>query len=369
MTYYMHVGNTVKVFDDREIKVVKTLSPDPYILKQNPMSKEYYLEGLNDFSLPDKLYGDVDKKANRILSTFKERSTNTGVMLSGVKGSGKTLLSKKIAQLAAQENMPTIIISECHHGDEFNKFIQQINMPCVIIFDEFEKVYGWNYQEKILSLLDGVYNSKKLIIFTVNKSDAVTSFLKNRPGRVYYHYNFKSLDMSFIQDYLNDNLNDKSQIEYIYKYLSVYTFFTFDMLSACVEEMNRYGESFKEVLNHINVSGETSEDTKFNVFLEIPKLNYREKVSTIQQYNPNEFKYYLEWSDLDQSLVSPEYREKYKEMESEFNNSVGDNEDESPMHEFTSKDLVSINPIVYQFGEIKLLIEQEKSTFSYISFL
>ena len=52
--------------------------------------------------------------------------------------------------LAAQD-VPTIVINAPWKGDKFNTFIQAIEQPCAILFDEFEKVYDRDDQEKILT--------------------------------------------------------------------------------------------------------------------------------------------------------------------------------------------------------------------------
>ena len=135
--------------------------------------------------------GNVAKTSSRILNTFLDRPRSTGVLLVGEKGSGKTLLAQYTAIIAANEkNIPTIVINKPWHGDQFNAFIQSIDQPAVILFDEFEKTYrrgdgDINYQEKILTLFDDVYSSQKLFLLTCNDKYRMNSHMMNRPGRLY----------------------------------------------------------------------------------------------------------------------------------------------------------------------------------------
>jgi len=137
--------------------------------------------------------------------------------------------------------------------------------------DEFEKVYktdgGENYQEKILTLFDGVYSSQKLFLLTCNDKHRMDSHMMNRPGRLYYLLEFNGLDESFITEYCEDNLLRKDYIPAVSAAAALFQSFNFDMLKAMVEDMNRYGESPSEVLEYLNVRPDSEGSETFNVKL------------------------------------------------------------------------------------------------------
>lgn len=305
MTYVIRTGSTYRMMSEQDIEICDKLPAKNYTVKQNPMTKEFYLEPVDDFVMPSKLYGDTLKKAERILGTFKARPLSTGVHLDGVKGSGKTLLAKTLSHMAQKEGVASIVINQPFCGDDFNAFVQSIDVPAIMIFDEFEKVYNWETQNKILTLFDGVYPTKKLFVLTTNDSHSVNNFLKNRPGRIYYSFKFDTLAQEFIQEYCQDNLKDKSQIDSILKYTQIFSFFNFDMLAAAVEEMNRYNEPLSEVLNYLNIVPENKSSENYVVrfiigdFVKVLEKNYR-------GFSPNDFEYY----------VTP--TEELKELEEQF---------------------------------------------------
>lgn len=296
MTYVIRMGSAYRMMSEQDIEVCEKLPAKNYTVKQNPMSKEYYLEPVDDFVMPKKLYGDTIKKAERILNTFNSRPLSTGVHLDGVKGSGKTLLAKTLSHLAQRDGVASIVINQPFCGDEFNSFVQSIDVPAILIFDEFEKVYDYQTQNKILTLFDGVYPTKKLFVLTTNDSHSVNSFLKNRPGRIYYSFKFDTLAQEFIEEYCNDNLIDKTQTQSVLKYTSIFSFFNFDMLAAAVEEMNRYSEPLQEVLNYLNIVPENKASETYVVrftvghFAKTLEKNYR-------GFSPNSFDYYVTMED------------------------------------------------------------------------
>jgi SpoVK/Ycf46/Vps4 family AAA+-type ATPase len=100
------------------------------------------------------MYGNTLRHTDRIINSFWKRPQQTGVLLNGEKGSGKTLLAKNISVELAKEGVPTIVINRDWTGDGFFKLLQDIDQPCVVLFDEFEKVYDREKQEEILTLLD-----------------------------------------------------------------------------------------------------------------------------------------------------------------------------------------------------------------------
>lgn len=296
MTYVIRMGSSYRMMSEQDIEVCEKLPAKNYTVKQNPMSKEYYLEPVDDFVMPKKLYGDTVKKAQRILNTFNARPLSTGVHLDGVKGSGKTLLAKTLSHIAQKDGVASIVINQPFCGDEFNSFVQSIDVPAILIFDEFEKVYDYQTQNKILTLFDGVYPTKKLFVLTTNDAHPVNNFLKNRPGRIYYSFKFDTLAQEFIEEYCNDNLIDKSQTQSILKYTSIFSFFNFDMLAAAVEEMNRYNEPLQEVLNYLNIVPENKASETYVVrftvgdFTKTLEKNYR-------GFSPNSFEYYVTMED------------------------------------------------------------------------
>ena len=268
MSYFIRSGNTFKVADKAAIDIQETLPVGNYIVKQDQFGN-YFLETVDSFEFKGKKYGDNDRNRDRIFSTFMSRPAATGVMLTGEKGSGKTLLAKTLAIKCAEEGIPCILINQPWRGEDFNSLLQDISQPCMILFDEFEKVYEHDQQEEMLTLLDGVFPSKKLFVLTCNDKWRVNQHMRNRPGRIFYMLDFKGLTGEFIREYCYDNLTDKSlkTIDSVVTVGSLFTEFNFDMLKALVEEMNRYGETAQEAMQMLNAKPEFDDGSMYKVTL------------------------------------------------------------------------------------------------------
>ncbi len=266
MTYFLKNGNTFKVATNEALDLHEKLPAGNYTIQKDTFGN-LYLEHIGNFTAPTKIYGDCLKNTDRIINTFLERPTTTGVMMTGEKGSGKTLLTKNVCMELAKQDIPTIVINAPWCGDAFNTFIQNIDQPCAILFDEFEKVYERDEQEQILTLLDGVFPTKKLFLLTCNDKYRVDYHMRNRPGRIYYMLDFKGLDSTFIREYCDDTLKAKNYIDKIVTLAGLFGEFNFDMLKALVEEMNRYGETPQEALRMLNIKPEFDNGTKYTVKL------------------------------------------------------------------------------------------------------
>jgi hypothetical protein len=96
---YLKNENRWSLTPDAQLDVRDALPGGNYTVCQNPLTKEYFLEESEPFTLPQKLYGKIRRHGDRILETFRNRSRDeqVGVFLSGTKGSGKTLLAKYVA--------------------------------------------------------------------------------------------------------------------------------------------------------------------------------------------------------------------------------------------------------------------------------
>ena len=273
MTYFLKSGTRFNVSTKEAMDLHEQLPVGNYTVKFDKMAGCFYLEGIESFEIRGKVYGDTRKQATRILNTFNDRTASTGVMLTGEKGSGKTLLAKMLAVNAAETGVPTIVINEPWCGEGFNAFMQMIEQPTVILFDEFEKVYDKDDQEKMLTLLDGVYPSKKLFVLTCNDKWRVDSHMRNRPGRIFYSIDFKGLEQDFIIEYCQDNLNKVEQTGSVCRVAAMFDQFNFDMLKALVEEMNRYDETASEAMRMLNAKPEFGGDSKYKVTLQVKGLD------------------------------------------------------------------------------------------------
>lgn len=257
MSYFIRSGGKYFVQSHKSLDITEKLHPAIYIIKEDIVNG-MFLEEMESFVLPKKLYGDTESNTKTILNTYKDRKVSTGCLFVGEKGSGKTLLAKYIAQEAIKLNIPTIIVNSPFSGDRFNQIIQNISQECIVLFDEFEKVYSEEEgQSQILTLLDGSVSTKKLFLFTCNDKYAINSYMINRPGRIYYMLEFDGVEEQFVREYCQDNLINKEEIASVVNISSLFLSFNFDMLQNLVEEMNRYDKTASESIKMLNMKPES----------------------------------------------------------------------------------------------------------------
>lgn len=269
MSAFFRNGNSFKPADEAKMDLVRLLPPSNFIIEVDRMTEQLFLEQVESFTLPLKLYGNTNRHADRILNTFADRAASTGVLLSGEKGSGKTLLAKTLSVHGAALGYPTIIVNAAWTGDKFNKLIQDINQPCIVFFDEFEKTYDSEHQESLLTLLDGTFSSKKLFVLTCNDSWRIDNHMRNRPGRIFYSLDFKGLDIEFVREYCADNLDNQRNIDQVCQVAAMFDQFNFDMLKAIIEDMNRYNESAYDTLEMLNTKPQGEKSGRYNMVLTV----------------------------------------------------------------------------------------------------
>lgn len=145
-----------------------------------------------EMNLPKKVF--TTKKdgifIQRVLHSFNHDEKNTtGILLTGEKGTGKSVCAKVIAQKA---NLPIIVIHEETLLTELNDFFKSFDDPVCILFDEVDKHFD---TRALLTFLDGIQKTaKKLVVMTANDSRKVDEFLKNRCSRVRYYRNYSMIE-------------------------------------------------------------------------------------------------------------------------------------------------------------------------------
>jgi ATPase family protein associated with various cellular activities (AAA) len=253
--YFLQTGAMFQLTSEYNSQIHDLLPKGVYEAAFHPL-RGYFLDAKPTVkALPPKIYGTAHVRAERIIASYHERANRgegTGVLLSGEKGSGKTMLARLLIELSG---LPAVFVSSPFTDADFLNLLTA-GGPKLVIFDEFEKVYqDTAKQSELLTMLDGQYKNNNLTVATLNDSYRLIDALKNRPSRFYYHYRYASLDHSFVEEYCADKLRSYSVevMDDVYAVVSSVSGFNFDMLQCLVEEMNRFGESATACCRHINI--------------------------------------------------------------------------------------------------------------------
>lgn len=259
-------GNSYKFISVDQTALHPKLPAGIYNVEYN-MFTGYYFDKIKDCFEDEKLYGNSEKRATKILTSYQSRTKATGAIFVGNKGSGKTAITKLIANKAIRElGLPVITCSSPHCGDAFNEFIANVG-ECVLIFDEFAKVYK-DDQQQLLTLLDGTMSTKRLCLFTENTVGSLNEYIKERPGRAFYLFQYNKLDADVVKEYCEAHLIPErlSIIPDIVLYSTVVYNFSFDILNAIIEECNRFpDESFDELCKDLNIEAPTKLTTVYEL--------------------------------------------------------------------------------------------------------
>lgn len=278
-TKFVYDGKNVFIFDFDEGQARDKLAPAIYTAKLSQMG--YYLEHDKDkFAISEKTYGSLSKRANRIIKTYEDRSSSTGVLLTGLKGAGKTLLSQKVSNILIDKGMPVILIEQPFHDSHFISFLNKIG-ECVLIFDEFARVFeikrttegDKDPQNNLLGVFDGNKSCKRLIFVIDNNFHKMNEYYVNRPGRLFYHFEYNRLEEIVIDEYCEDLKVDKliqKQIKAAYYRIRL---FSFDILKAIVDEHLRFpDDSISEIVESLNIDA----DSFYKTYLQISNLVHKD---------------------------------------------------------------------------------------------
>ena len=283
---------------DSDVRAFEKLPTEVYLTKYDKQNDEYFLEETAPFVTPSKIYGNSNDLSDRYVNTFNNGNKNMGVLLSGLKGTGKSLTAKLTCIKA---NIPVILVTEPFFDDTFKGFLNSLTQEVVIFIDEFEKVYSdVDEQNALLSLLDGVFEGKKLFLFTSNATDNINRFMINRPGRIRYLSEYESLGNEIINEVIDETLNNKSYKNEMLDVMQILGTVSMDILVGIIDEVNRYGETPKVAASYLNIR---PEDTHYSVT--VFKNNVRDG-STVTKTHPLTItSVYIEyyniernWSDL-----------------------------------------------------------------------
>ena len=225
-----------------------------WLLRQNPQTGEFYLQQTQEFSLPKKMYGNPEVLAQRYLKSFEVSDKNVGVLLTGTKGTGKSVLAKLICQMS---EYPVISIAGEYDGNSLNSFFANVHQPVIVFIDEYEKVFNHQEsQESLLSLFDGTNSGKKLWLLTSNRRDKVSEYMLNRPGRIRYIKHYDTLEQEIIDEIIDDTLVNKANRDDLNRVLSIINTVSMDIVTSRIHEMNVFDETAKESIKYMGIQPE-----------------------------------------------------------------------------------------------------------------
>lgn len=215
------------------------------------------------------MLGSNAGKERKIIEAYRRRSTSTGVLLSGDRGLGKTMLLRRVARLALTElEIPVIILPFAYEG--VAGFLANISQEFVLVLDELEKMFlEVEDQNMLLSLLDGVSSHRRLVLATVNDVSRLSDHMMGRPNRFYYHLQF---DYPLFDDavaYLRGKgveLDENGLMQL--RAVTLLQPFNYDILAALADELNA-GYGMDDTLNDLNTDNRDGCNVLLDVAVEL----------------------------------------------------------------------------------------------------
>jgi broad-specificity NMP kinase len=247
-TVWAKIGNKFYIGDKSTQNDL--LDKGVYKLSFDKHQNKLYLEHVQDrFTFDYKVYGIQTDFINRCVKTYQATTNNLGVLLNGLKGTGKTVTAQKLCN---ELNLPVIIIHQKWQEVSIPAFINDIQQEVVVFFDEYEKIYN-NYDDNILTVMDGVLNNgyRRVFLLTTNKMYINENMLQ-RPSRIRYINTFTDLSVEVITEIVDDKLKFPEYREEIVSFISNLEAITVDIVKAIIDEVNIHNQPpsvFKDIFN------------------------------------------------------------------------------------------------------------------------
>lgn len=228
-----------------------------YDLNYNRWEESPIFKENGELNLPKKVYSTEadDKFKKRILTYFNKANTNTtGVMLAGVKGTGKTVMMKLLAK---ESGLPIIVVNPDYPEGKLIKFFKSFTTPVCVLFDEVEKNFKTEY---MLDFLDGVEKTaQKLVIMTCNDLNRVSEYMQDRCSRIRYLRRYSPDENAAFLPMLADDFNIKNKEEVIEFCKSNIKLLSMDNIVSFMSEVKMLENediSLQEIIDIMNISSD-----------------------------------------------------------------------------------------------------------------
>ena len=265
-------GDNVFPFKQTEGSIVDRIPAGLYSIEFSPMFGYFLQKKSDNIELPPKIYGSTIPRSERTFSVYDRTAEPLTIGLFGSKGAGKTLLANVLAQKGIDRGMPVIDVSSSFTIDkEYLAFIESLG-SVVVLFDEFlKKLSGLDIplseerthnakhdrantaQDNLLTFLQGTGNAKRLTILIDNNANMLSEYIKERPGRMRYRYNYEAIEPAVVTAVGQDAGLTAGQIEELVLYTQL-TQTTFDVMRVIIQEWTFFpGVPLSDITDVLNV--------------------------------------------------------------------------------------------------------------------
>ena len=248
---FLKIGNKISFKPNLEGLEYNIKPNEVYTLSVDPYTDEISFDIAPSFNLPSKIYTtpEDDSFLERVINRYNKTEYGvTGVMLSGIKGTGKPVTAKRLAILS---NLPIILVDKGFRPRLLQKLFKQLSgIEFCMFFDEIDKI-GEDYDDSyLLTILDGVNTvGKSLVLFTCNNEREINENLIDRCSRIRYWRRFKETSREAVKQVIEDRINDKKEIESLLDFImNNFKCVSYDNICSFVDEVNENPTTTFEIL-------------------------------------------------------------------------------------------------------------------------
>jgi hypothetical protein len=256
----MHILNDGnKYFFFNSLSIEDSLTPKGYLFNFDEFGN-CWLEDIEFFKLPEKIYDTNKTLRDKIKLSYDSYQKNLGILLTGNKGMGKSLMAKMICK---EMDLPVIIINKkIPQSVNFVKFFNDIKQNYVLFVDEFEKLFNeksysedktdsFHKQEVFLSFMDGVLTNDHKVLFLLTTNESINEFFINRPSRIKFLVEYNELEEELFNMIVDDKLVNKDFKEDLENNVSFLNL-NIDLLISIIEDINLFNVPFSSFANLYN---------------------------------------------------------------------------------------------------------------------